>query len=151
MDDLIRKPRTLKELVEESRFWDASDLIRNFDEEFRRLELGLGHTAWDSASRPVSLCMRPLPTVPRFEVSEGRDDFTLRVSLPGVPPENVRVEVDKRAIEVFACSDDVICKPYYVNVESQGSLDPDSGEVSRDGSWFEIRVKKARKRRVEVR
>lgn len=151
MDEPVRRPRTLKELVEESRFWDVSDLMRNFDEEFHRVELGLGHTVWDSANRPVSLCMRPLPSVPRFEASEGREEFSLRVSLPGVPPENVRVDVDKRSVEVFACSDDIICKPYYVSVESQSALDPGSVEVVRDGSWFEIKVKKAKKRRIEIR
>lgn len=151
MVDEIRKPKTLRELVEESRFWDASDLMRNFDEEFRRVELGLGHMAWDSMNRPVSICMRPLPTVPRFEVSETKEEFSLKVDLPGVPLENVHVEVDRRSVEVFACSDDLICKPYYIDVESQSTLNPDSVEAKREGQWLVIRVRKAKKQKVEVK
>ncbi len=151
MVDQIDKLKTLRELVEESRFWDASDLMRNFDEEFHRIELGLGHTAWDSMYRPVSMCMRPLPTVPRFETSETKDELSLRVVLPGVPPENVYVDVDKRSVEVFACSDDLICKPYYVSVESHSTLDPDSVEAKRDGQWLVINVRKAKRHRVEIR
>ncbi len=151
MADHFRKPKSLRELVDESRFWDASDLLRNFDEEMDRIEHGLGHAAWDSTYRPVSMCMRPLPTVPRFEMSETREKLTLRVYLPGVPPENLHVDVDKRDVEVFACSDDPICKPYYLSVESQGSLDPDSAEVVRDGPWVEVKVPIAKKRRLEIR
>lgn len=151
MDDPFRKPRALRELVEESRFWDVSDMIRNFDEEFHRLEMGLGHMAWDSASRPISVCMRPLPVVPRFETSETRDEIRLKVSLPGVPSENVHFDVDRRSIEVFACSEDLICKPYYVKVESHGAIDPSSAEVERKGDWYDIRVRKEKKRRIEIR
>lgn len=151
MDDPVKKSRTLRELVEESRFWDVSDLMRNFDEEFHRIELGLGHTAWDSTNRPVSVCMRPLPTVPRFEVSETEDEMILRVHLPGVPAENIQVDVDRMSVEVFACSDDLICKPYYVSVESRGALDQGSVEARRDGHWVEVKVRKARKHRVEIR
>lgn len=151
MDDEFRRHRTLKELVEQSRFWDASDLLRNLDEEMDRLEHGFGHAAWDEANRPVSLCMRPLPTVPRFEISETRDRLTLKVHLPGVPTENLRVDVDKREVEVFACSDDPICKPYYVRVESRGTLDPESADVRRDGSWIEVKISKAKKRKLEIR
>jgi len=151
MDDPVKKPRTLRELVEESRFWDVSDLMRNFDEEFHRVELGLGHTAWDSANRPVSMCMRPLPTVPRFEVSETEDELVLRVHLPGVPAESIQVDVDRMSLEVFACSDDLICKPYYVSVDSRSALDQGSVEARRDGHWVEIKVRKSRKRRVDIR
>jgi len=151
MVDPFKKPRTLRELVEESRFWDASDLLRNFDEEMERIEHGLGHTAWDSTSRPVSICLRPLPTVPRFEVSETKEDFSLRVFLPGVSTENMHIDVDSRSVEVLACSDEIICKPYYVSVESGGPLDPHSAEARRDGHWLEIKVHKPKKRRLEVR
>lgn len=151
MADSFKKPKTLRELVEESRFWDAADLLRNFDEEMERIEHGLGHSAWDATSRPVSICMRPLPTVPRFEAFETKDDFSLRVFLPGVPTENVRIDVDSRSVEILACSDDSICKPYYVSVESQGYLDPGSAEARRDGQWLEVRVRKPKKRRLEVR
>jgi len=151
MAEHYRKPRSLRDLVEESRYWDTSDLLRNFEEEMERIEQGLGHTAWDSASRPVSICMRPLPTVPRFETSETKDEFSLRVLLPGAPAGSVHIDVDRRSVEVLACSDDMICKPYYVSVESQGNLDPGSAEASRDGQWFEVRVAKSKKRRLEVR
>ncbi|MBN1678148.1 MAG: Hsp20/alpha crystallin family protein [Candidatus Thermoplasmatota archaeon] len=151
MADEITRARKLRELVEESRFWDASDLMRNFDEEFHRIEMGMGHTAWDSMYRPISICVRPLPTVPRFETSETKDEISLRVVLPGVPPGNVHIDVDRRSIEVSACSDDLICKPYYVSVESHNTLDPDSVEAKQEGRWLVIRVRKVKKRRVEIR
>jgi len=151
MDDQVRRPRALRELAEESRLWGVSDLMRNFDEEFHRIELGLGHSAWDSANRPISMCMRPLPTVPRFEVSETEEEMALRVHLPGVPPENIQIDVDRMSLEVFACSDDLVCKPYYVSVDSRSALDQGSVEAKRDGHWIEVKVRKARKHRVEIR
>jgi hypothetical protein len=77
--------------------------------------------------------------------------MVLKVYLPGVPAENIQVDVDRMSVEVFACSADLICKPYYVSVESKGALDQGSVEARRDGHWVEVRARKVRKHRVEIR
>lgn len=151
MAEQVKRPRRLKDIVEESQHWKAEDLLRNMDEEMHRLELGFGHIVLDSNDHIVSKCLRQLPAVPRFQTSEDADEFSLRVFLPNVPTDNVHVDIDKRSVEIFACSDDVICKPYYVDVEARGTLDPDAVDAKRDGNWVEIKVKKAKKRKVEIR
>lgn len=151
MVDQVRRPRRLKDIVEDSQRWQPEDLIRNVDEEMRLLDLGMCHIVLDANDHIVTKCPRPLPVVPRFRVNEDADGFALKVLLPNVSDEQVHVDVDKRGVEIFACSDDPVCRPYYVNLESKGSLDPESVEARRDGNWVEIRVKKAKKRKVEIR
>ena len=151
MAEQVKMSKRLKDIVEESQYWKAEDLLRNVDEEMRRLELGFGHIILDFNDHIVSKCLRPLPSVPRFQASEDADEFSLRVLLPNVSTENVHVDIDKRSVEIFACSDDAICKPYYVNVECKGTLDPETADARRDGNWVEIKVKKSKRKKVEIR
>lgn len=151
MADNMRRPRRLHEMVEDSRLWDAHDLLRNFEEETEKFEHGMGHLVWDLESRPVTRCLRPLPITPRFNVSETDEAFELVVELPDFPPEHVRFDVDQGSVEVLACADEELCRPYYVSVMSLGPLDTESAEVERTGNTYTIRVKKAKKMRVKIR
>jgi HSP20 family molecular chaperone IbpA len=151
MADNVRKPRRLHEMVEDSRYWDAQDLLRNFEEEIERFEHGICHMVWDLESRPVTRCLRPLPITPRFDVSETDDVLRLVVELPEVPPEHVRLDVDTGSVEVLACADEELCRPFYVSVISQGPLDTESAELERVGSTYTIRVKKIKKKRVKIK
>jgi HSP20 family molecular chaperone IbpA len=151
MVDRANKPRGLKEIVEESRFWDAEDLLRNLDAELARLERGMGHMVWGSDDKPVTRFLRPLPITPEFSVSDTGDELTLKIVLPNVPEEHMRVNVDKDSVEVFACSDDPICKPYYVRANSKASLDPESVRLRLSDSTLHIKVAKAKKKRLEVK
>lgn len=147
----MRKHRHLRDIVEESQYWDAEDLLRNLDEEMQRLEQGMGHMIWDTDERLVTRCLRPLPMTPKFSIKESADDFTLEVDLPNVPEEHMHVNLDRDAVEVFACTDDTVCRPYYVSVESKGPLDPDSASLKLTGSTLHVKVRKAKKRRLTVK
>jgi HSP20 family molecular chaperone IbpA len=151
MVDSVNKPRGLKEMVEESRFWDAEDLLRNLDAELDRFERGIGHLVWGSDDKAVTMCLRPVPITPDFGVSDTGDELTLKVVLPNVPEEHMRVNVDKDGVEVFACSDDPICKPYYVRANSRTSLDPESVRLRLSDSILQVKVAKAKKKRLEVK
>ncbi|MCU0852685.1 MAG: Hsp20/alpha crystallin family protein [Thermoplasmata archaeon] len=151
MADNLHKPRKLHEMVVESRFWDAQDLLRNFEDEVQKLEHGMGHMIWDLESRPVTKRLRPLPITPRFAVSETDDLFKLVVELPEVPPEHVRLDVDPGSVEVLACTDEDLCRPYYVSVMSQGTLDAESAELERAGTTYTVIVKKVRKKRLKIK
>lgn len=151
MADNQRRPRSLQEMVEDSRYWDAHDLLRNFEEEIEKFEHGMGHMIWDLESRPVTRCLRPLPITPKFDVSETDEMFKLVVVLPDIPPEHVRLDVDPGSVEILACTDEELCRPYYVSVLSQGPLDTESAELEREGSTYTIHVKKAKKKRVKIR
>ncbi len=151
MAEQVRRPRRLKDIVEESQHWQPEDLLRNVDEEMHMLEMGFGHIVLDSSDHIVSKCLRQLPAVPRFRTSEDAESFSLRVFLPNVSPDNVHIDVDRRSVEIFACSDDVVCRPYYVEVETRGALDPDSVDARRDGDWVEIKVMKTKKRKIEIK
>ncbi len=151
MVDAVRKSRKLKDLVEESRHWDASDLIRNLDEEMERVEQGFVHMIWGIDDKPVTRMLRPLPMVPKFRTSESEEEMSLEVDLPNVPEENMRVNVDGSKVEVFGCTDEVQCRPYYLGVESREPLDPDSVKVRLRSYTLQIKVQKAPKKRVKVR
>lgn len=138
-------------MVEESKQWDAEDLIRNIDAELERIEAGMGHQVWASDDQPVSRCVRLLPVTPRFKVKEAPDSFDVKVELPGVPEDLVRVRVDSGGIEVSAHTHDPVCRPYYVNIESRSTLDPDSTRIRHSDSTLEVEVKKVKKKRVNVR
>jgi HSP20 family molecular chaperone IbpA len=138
-------------MVEDSRFWDAQDLLRNFEEEIEKFEHGMGHMVWDLESRPVTKCLRPLPITPKCDVFETDEALKLVVELPEVPPEHVRLDVDPGSVEVLACTDEQFCRPFYVSVTSQGPLDIESAEIERLGSTYTIRVKKVKKKRVMIR
>ncbi len=151
MDERARKPRRLSDIVAESQYWDAEDLLRNLDEELDRLEHGIGHMIWGIDEKPVTMCLRPLPITPRFKIDETSGEFKLVVQLPQVPEENVRLSVDKRSVEVFACSDHALCRPYYVSVDSRSPLDPNSANAEFRDHTYIVSVKKAQKRRVPVK
>ncbi len=151
MVDNVNKPRKLKEIVDESRFWVAEDLLRNLDAELDRIERGIGHMVWGSDDKLVTRLLPPLPITPDFNVSDTGDHLTLKVVLPNVPEEHMRVNVDKDGVEVFACSDDPICKPYYVRADSKAPLDPESVKLKLSGSTLHIKVAKVKKRTLEVK
>jgi HSP20 family molecular chaperone IbpA len=145
------KPRTLKEIVEESPFWDAEELISNLDAELDRIEHGIGHMVWTDLHHPVSRCLALLPITPRFRVKESEETLGVAVDLPNVPEELMSVKVDRTGIEVSACTSDPVCRPYYVKVECREALDPDSAELRHSGITLEVDVEKVKKKRVKVR
>src|SRR4030067_2801870 len=114
MADQSRTQKTLKEMVEESPFWNAEDLIRNLDAELDRIEHGIGHMVWDDSNRPVTICLRLLPITPRFRVKESEGKFSIEVDLPNVSEDLVSVKVDKAGVEVSACTPDPVWRPCYV-------------------------------------
>lgn len=67
MADGDRRSRKLKDLVEDSRSWAASDLVRNLDEEMERAEQGFIHMIWGHDSKPVTRMLKPLPIAPRVQ------------------------------------------------------------------------------------
>ncbi len=141
----------MKDLVEDSRNWDAADLIRNLDEEMERAERGFVHLIWGIDDKPVTRLLRPLPIAPKFKTSESEKEISLEVELPNVPEENMRVNVDRDKVEVFGCTDESQCRPYYLGVESREVLDPDSVKVRLVGYSLEIKVQKSPKKRVTVK
>ena len=147
----MKRTKPLKDIVSESKFWNAEDLLRNLDEEMDRLEQGMEHMIWDIQERAVTRCLRPLPMTPKFGVKEGEKEFALSVDLPDVPQEHMRVNALKDRIEVFACTDDAVCRPYFVSVESHGQLDPDSVALKLTGMTLHVKVKKASKKRLKVK
>ncbi len=142
--------RKLKDIEEMSRHWSPEDLIRNLDEEMSRVENGLGHMIYDHESVRVSAWLRPLPVTPSFDIEETESEMTLSVKLPNVPKDNVHVNVEKNSIEIFACSDDSICRPHFLSVESSSILDPDSTDAKMVGDVVEVKVRKVRKKKVKV-
>ena len=151
MAEVRRKQQRLKEIVETSQHWVVEDLLRNLDEEMDRLEHGMGHLVWGMDNRPVSMCLRPLPATPRFEVKESDDEFDLSVILPGFSKDNIRLDVERDGVEVVPTRPDEFCRPYYVKVGSKGSLDIDVAEASLADGVLSVKVKKARKKKVSVR
>jgi len=145
------KERHLKELVEESQFWDVEDLMRNFDREMAQLEQGLGHMIWDVESRCVTAPLSPLPMTPKFKVTEDESELKLEVRLPGISRENLRLNVDSKSIVILACSGDVVCRPYYLRVDASGEIVPDSAEAALSGETLDVRVAKAKKKRLKVK
>ena len=143
--------RRLRDIREMSRFWDAEDLIRNFEQEMERLERGLGHMVWDTHEHRVTTWLSPLPITPRFHADESDKEIVLRVQLPDVDRDSLRVGVDEKSIELFACSRDPVCRPYHLSLNVQGVLKPDSAEAKMTGDVFEIKVSKIRKRKVEIK
>ena len=141
----------LKDIEEMSRHWSPEDLMRNLDEEMSRLEQGLCHMIYDHDDHRVSACLRPLPATPSFSLEETEDEVRLSVRLPNVSKENVRLDVDKHSIELFACSDDAVCRPHYLSVDVAGLIDPDSTTAEMVGDRVEVRVLKARKKRLKVK
>ena len=151
MADAVRRSRRLKELVEDSRYWAASDLIRNLDEEMERAEQGFIHMIWGIDDKPVTRMLRPLPIVPKFRTSESEKEISLEVELPNVPEENMRVNVDRNKVEVFGCTDEAQCRPYYLGVESREILDTDSLKMRLIGYSLDIKVQKLKKKRVMMK
>lgn len=151
MVDSIKRTKPLKDIVSESRYWDAEDLLRNLDEEMARLEQGMAHMVWDVRYKAVTRFAKPLPMTPKFQVKDGEKEFVLSVGLPDVPQEHMRVNVLKDRVEVFACTDEAVCRPYFVSVESREPLDPDSVSLKLSGATLHIKVKKAKKKRLNVK
>ncbi len=140
----------MKDIEERSRHWSPEDLIRNLDEEMSRLEQGLCHMIYDHDDNRVSAMIRPLPVTPSFDLKETDEEIRLSVTLPNIPKEKVRLNVEKNSIEVFACSDDLVCRPHYLSVDSASLLDPDSAKAEMVDGIVKVRVRKARKKRLKV-
>lgn len=151
MDDIDIRGRRLREIVEQSRFWDVEFLLRNMDKEMERLEHGLDHVIWDMDGRAVTAWPRPLPLAPKFKVDSDEQDFRVRISLPGIPKENVTINVDADSVEVLACSDDNVCRPYYLEISSDAPLRPDTARAEFSEGVLEISVSKVRRVRIPVR
>jgi len=151
MDEEPRKQKTLKELVEESPFWEAEELMHNLDVEIDRMERGFGHMVWVDSSRPVSICLPLLPITPRFKIKESEGKFGVAVELPNVPEDLMRVNVDRTGIEISACTSDPVCRPYYVKIESNVPLNPDTVQLKHTGTTLEVNAEKIKRKRVNVR
>lgn len=143
--------RKIREITEMSRYWDAEDMMRNFDEEMVKLERGLGHMIWDLEENMVTSWIGPLPLAPKFEVSENEKEFKLRAVLPNVAKEKIRLNVGRNSVELSACSDDAICRPHYLAVDSSDVLDPDSARAKLTGDVFEVKISKAKKTRLKTK
>ncbi len=145
-----QKKRRVHAIVEESRHWDAQDLLRNLEDEMRRMEKGLGHVMFDSEGRPATVCVSPLPARPKFETNHEGDEFSVKIRLPSVEKDDVRVFVNRDSVEVRAVSGKRICRPYYLNVDTPWNVDPDSAEVRFDQGVLVVKAKKLRKKRVPI-
>jgi HSP20 family molecular chaperone IbpA len=143
--------RKIKEIEEMSRLWDAEDLIRNFDEEMAKLEHGLGHMIIDLHENIVTQWLRPLPVTPRFDIEENEKELKLTVKLPNISKDKVRVSIDNNRVEIFACTEDVVCRPHFIAIDARGTLNPESAKAKMQGEVFEIKIAKARKKRLEVK
>ena len=151
---MVRKDlrgKTVKEIVEMSRLWNAEDLLRNFDEEMSEFEQGLGHMIFDVDENRVTTWLRPLPVTPRFELKETDKELELVVSLPQISRDKVRVNIDKNRVELFACSNDAVCRPHYLAIDARGILDPDSAKAKMEGEVFEVKIAKVKKKRLDVK
>ena len=142
--------RKVKDIEEMSRYWSPEDLIRNLDEEMSRQEDGLGHMIYDLEETRISAWLRPLPVTPDFEMEETEDEFRLSVTLPNISKDNVRLKVEKNSIELYACSDDMVCRPHHLAVESVSTLDPDSAKAKMVGDVLKVTVLKVRKKRLKI-
>ncbi len=145
-----RKSR-VRDLVEDSRYWDAEDLLKNLEEEMQRLERGLGQVMFDSEGRPITKCVTPLPLTPKSETKEEGDAFVLKVDLPGVDKEDILLYVNREAIEVRAVSGESICRPYYISVDTPWSVHADEAEVKFENRLLTVKAKRLKKTRVPVR
>jgi HSP20 family molecular chaperone IbpA len=116
-----------------------------------RLEHGMAHMVWDAHDHRVTPCLRPLPIVPKFDVSETKDAFELKVTLPGISKENIRLNVDSDKVEVFARADEGICRPFYVSLDPHAPLDPDSVEATLLEGVLKVRAAKKKKKRLMIR
>ncbi|HJX04870.1 MAG TPA: Hsp20/alpha crystallin family protein [Thermoplasmata archaeon] len=150
MDRRSSKDKHLKDIVEKSQFWDVEDMMRNFDREMAQFEHGLGHMVWDMEEHRVTTRLRPLPITPSFQISEDDKEFKLVVRLPTVSKEDIRLNVDRNSVELFACTDEAVCRPYYISVDASGELVPESAEASLSKEVFEVKVAKAKKKRLKI-
>jgi HSP20 family molecular chaperone IbpA len=151
MDRRSFKDKHLRDIVEKSQFWDVEDMMRNFDREMAQLERGLGHMVWDMEERRVTTHLRPLPIAPSFQVSEDDKEFKLVVKLPRVSKEDIRLNVDKNSVEIFACTEEAVCRPYYMSVDASSELVPESVEARLSEEVFEVKVAKAKKKRLKIK
>jgi len=145
------KRKRIKEMSERSKNWDAEYFLKNFQEEMDRLERGMSHMVWDADDRRITACVRPLPITPKFEISETDEAFNVKVTLPGISKEDIKLNVDRDKIEIFACPDETTCKPFYVSFDPHAPLDPDSVEAKLEGGVLEVNAAKKKKTRLRVR
>jgi hypothetical protein len=143
--------RKISEIVEMSRYWDAEDLLRNLDEEMSNLEQGMSHLIWDYEEHRITTWVRPLPVTPRFQLSETDSELRLKVQLPEVVRENIRLNIGTNGVQLFACSNDLVCRPHFLEVESREALDRDSAETNMVGDTLEIKVAKLKKDRSKAK
>jgi|GEM_PF-1731695 len=146
-----RKKRRVQDLVEESRYWDTRDLIKNLEEEMERLEQGLGHVIFDSEGKPVTMCVSPLPLTPKFETKQEGDEFTLKVRLPGVEKENIHLYVNRDSVEVRAVASEKVCRPFYVSVDTPWNVDSEDAQVKFENSVLIVTAKRVKKVRIPVK
>jgi len=151
MDSHASKDKHLKDIVEKSQYWDVEDMMRNLDREMAQLERGLGHMIWDMDEHRVTACLRPLPITPTFEVSENDKEFKLKLRLPGVSRDDIGLTINKDSVELFACAREAVCRPYYISVDARGTLLPESAHAKFSGNDFELRVAKAKTKRLKIK
>lgn len=146
-----RRKRRVHDIVEQSKYWNAEDLLRNLEDEMRRLEQGLGHVIFDSEGRPVTMCVSPLPMTPKFETKRDGDEFTVKAHLPGVEKDDLRLAVERDSIVVRGISGKKNCRPYYLSVDTPWSVDSESAQVKFEAGILTVKAKKLKKTRVPVK
>jgi len=143
--------RRVQDLVEESKHWEADDLIRNFEVEMQRLEKGLGHMIFNSEDKPISMCVSPLPLTPKFETKKEMDEFDIKVHLPNVEKEDIRLYVNRDSVEVRAVSGKKISRPFHLSVETPWSVDSDDAQVEFKNGILTVKARRLKKIRVPVK
>jgi len=146
-----RKPQRIKDIVEDSRHWEAEDLMRNLDDELDRMEKGMSHVIFDFECHSVTRCLRPLPVTPHFRIEESAENFEIRISLPVASKEDVHLNVDGEGIEVLVDPVDPTSRPYYLRVDAKGPLDPNGAQAEFSEGVLKIVSRKLKKARIKVR
>jgi len=148
---MVEHKRRVQDLVEESRFWDVNDLIRNLEDEMQRLEQGLGQVIFDVEGRPVTICLSPLPFTPKFEESHEGGVFSLKVHLPDVDKDDIRLFVTRDAVDLRAISERRMCRPFLLSVKTPWNVDPEEAEAEFENGVLTVKAKRLRTTRVQVR
>ena len=146
-----RKPQRIKEIAEDSQYWEAADLLKNLDDEMDRMEKGMSHVIFDLECHPVTRCLRPLPITPRFKIDESAERFEIRVELPSISKEELHLDVDRNSVAVLADPHDPMYRPYYLRVDSKGPLAADDTLAEFSEGVLKIVVPKLKKARIKVR
>jgi HSP20 family molecular chaperone IbpA len=145
------RKRRIQDLVEDSRYWNTEDLMKNLEDEMHRLEQGLGQVMFDSEGRSITMCVSPLPLTPKFETEEEADTLVVKIHLPSIEKEDIRLYVNRGSVEVRAVSGKKMCRPYYLSVDTPWDVDEEGAEVKFENGLLTVKAKRLKKVRVPVK